>query len=370
MADPPPTDSSSSSRPKRQSAQHSLAAMSAAVESDLSEDDDDSLLNVYPPAAAATSSTPGAGGGLANFGEPSTTLPQRRTGRPSSRGKRKSKNGTTTNGALGKKASPKKRKIEDALGLKIISALEFPLSDDDSSTPIPSASGPTSSRSESRMPAGGGTIEMEPPSTSVNSSGPSKEHPQAEFLKNPAAAYQKATASSIGKQQVLGGASGPAKPFDLKSVKTSSPRNRAFALCFKTFSETPLPDFPLARLLLAPSSAPPRTQARSFGLEEAPTYYPTAEEFKDAMAYIRKISDGPGGAQDFGICKIVPPVGWEMPFKMDPEVCHFLFYLDRRLLGSVGLTQSPLTRDTRVLSETRSHFIFRWVRLCRTDSPS
>lgn len=42
------------------------------------------------------------------------------------------------------------------------------------------------------------------------------------------------------------------------------------------------------------------------------------------MAYIRKISDGPGGAQDFGICKIIPPVGWEMPFKMDPEVRPFL----------------------------------------------
>lgn len=240
MADPPPTDSSSSSRPKRQSAQHSLAAMSAAVESDLSEVDDDGLLNVYPPAAAAaTSSTAGAGGGLANFGGPSTAVPQRRTGRPSSSGKRKSKNGTTTNGAVGKKASPKKRKIEDALGLKIISALEFPLSDDESSTLIASAGGPTSSRSESKMPAGGGTIEMEPPFTSVNSSGPSKEHPQAEFLKNPAAAYQKATASSNGRQQVLGGASGPAKPFDITSVKTSSPRNRAFALCFKTSSKTP-----------------------------------------------------------------------------------------------------------------------------------
>lgn len=45
---------------------------------------------------------------------------------------------------------------------------------------------------------------------------------------------------------------------------------------------------------------------RPFGLQEAPTFYPTAEEFKDPMAYIRSITDQ---ARGYGICKIVPPEG-------------------------------------------------------------
>lgn len=71
----------------------------------------------------------------------------------------------------------------------------------------------------------------------------------------------------------------------------------------------------------ASASAPPRTQARAFNLTEAPTYYPSAAEFADAIGYIRKIGDQ--GARDFGICKIVPPPGWEMPFLMDTEMFKF-----------------------------------------------
>lgn len=56
-------------------------------------------------------------------------------------------------------------------------------------------------------------------------------------------------------------------------------------------------------------------------MSEAPTYYPSAAEFSDAIGYIRKIGDQ--GARSFGICKIVPPSGWEMPFLMDTETFKF-----------------------------------------------
>jgi len=78
---------------------------------------------------------------------------------------------------------------------------------------------------------------------------------------------------------------------DLTSVKTSSPRTQ-----------------------------PARSKPRPFGLEDSPVFYPTSDEFKDPMAYIRTISEK---AKNYGICKIIPPVGWNMPFVTDSEVCIF-----------------------------------------------
>ena len=84
---------------------------------------------------------------------------------------------------------------------------------------------------------------------------------------------------------------------DMNSVKTSSPRN-----------------------------PPPRERSRPFGLEDCPTYYPTMEEFKDPLGYIRSISEH---AKNYGICKIVPPDSWKMPFTTDTEV-SFRATLPRR----------------------------------------
>ena len=67
----------------------------------------------------------------------------------------------------------------------------------------------------------------------------------------------------------------------------------------------------------SPRSPPPRKHPRPFGLEDCPTYYPTAEEFKDPLGYIRSVSDH---AKNYGICKIVPPESWKMPFMTDTEV--------------------------------------------------
>lgn len=70
---------------------------------------------------------------------------------------------------------------------------------------------------------------------------------------------------------------------------------------------------------LGPRVPQPRTEPRAFGLTEAPTFYPTRDEFKDPMEYIRWCGDE-GGAKEYGICKIVPPEGWQPPFVMDTEV--------------------------------------------------
>lgn len=83
----------------------------------------------------------------------------------------------------------------------------------------------------------------------------------------------------------------------------------------------PIPVSPVLDMSSVKTDAPRDLAAdapRPFGLEDCPSFYPTEEEFKDPMAYVRSISDT---AQNYGICKVVPPVGWKMPFVTDTEVC-------------------------------------------------
>ncbi|CCM06448.1 uncharacterized protein FIBRA_08712 [Fibroporia radiculosa] len=70
----------------------------------------------------------------------------------------------------------------------------------------------------------------------------------------------------------------------------------------------------------------PRPSERPFGLTDCPTFHPTPEQFKDPLAYIRSISDQ---AREYGMCKIVPPQGWEMPFVTDTERFRFKTRLQR-----------------------------------------
>ncbi|KAI5780878.1 PLU-1-like protein-domain-containing protein [Geopyxis carbonaria] len=61
-------------------------------------------------------------------------------------------------------------------------------------------------------------------------------------------------------------------------------------------------------------------QMRPHGLQEAPTYTPTADQFKDPMEYIKSISEE---GRKFGIVKIIPPEGWQPEFGVDTERFHF-----------------------------------------------
>ncbi|KAI8873732.1 JmjC-domain-containing protein, partial [Ramicandelaber brevisporus] len=85
------------------------------------------------------------------------------------------------------------------------------------------------------------------------------------------------------------------------------------------------------------TSAAPESK-RLFGLETAPTYYPTVEEFADPLEYISKIR---AEAEQYGICKIVPPEGFQPPFSID--TARFRFHTRIQHLNSLeGKTRSTL----------------------------
>jgi histone demethylase JARID1 len=86
-------------------------------------------------------------------------------------------------------------------------------------------------------------------------------------------------------------------PFDINTIRTSAPRHPA-----------------------------PRTTSRLFGLREAPTYYPTPEQFADPLAYVASL---PAEARAAGICKVVPPEGWKMPFCVESDTFRFKTRLQR-----------------------------------------
>ncbi|KAJ3507087.1 hypothetical protein NLJ89_g6503 [Agrocybe chaxingu] len=78
-----------------------------------------------------------------------------------------------------------------------------------------------------------------------------------------------------------------------------------------------------------PGPRPPRDAPRPprpFGLTDCPEFYPTPEEFRDPMAYIKSISPE---AVNHGICKIIPPADWKMPFVTDTENFRFKTRLQR-----------------------------------------
>lgn len=70
----------------------------------------------------------------------------------------------------------------------------------------------------------------------------------------------------------------------------------------------------------APRVMPPRSRNRLYNLEHCPVFYPNEDEFARPLEYIERIAVA-CRTLDYGICKIVPPTGWQPPFALDTEVC-------------------------------------------------
>jgi histone demethylase JARID1 len=93
-------------------------------------------------------------------------------------------------------------------------------------------------------------------------------------------------------------------------------------LTAKYRSAPPIPVSPILNMASVKKSAPRHEGGdppppRPFGLKDCPEYYPTQEQFADPMEYIKSIAVE---AKEYGICKIVPPSDWKMPFVTNTEV--------------------------------------------------
>lgn len=63
----------------------------------------------------------------------------------------------------------------------------------------------------------------------------------------------------------------------------------------------------------------PQGKPRMFNIPDAPVFYPTEDEFRDPMEYMRTIA---AEGSKHGIVKIVPPKSWNPTFAINTEVCH------------------------------------------------
>lgn len=109
--------------------------------------------------------------------------------------------------------------------------------------------------------------------------------------------------SSMGRQPVRSSSTHPSQSHNVPlSARRSAP------LDLSTVERRGQPNAPRE----------PSKRVRPHGLPEAPTFRPTEEEFKDPVAYIQKIA--PEGKK-YGICRVIPPDGWQPPFAIDTEVC-------------------------------------------------
>ena len=112
----------------------------------------------------------------------------------------------------------------------------------------------------------------------------------------------------------------PHKPLATTRINGSTPQVGAPAFPYSARREPRRFDLNTVERKGHPSARDPPPRPRPYGLQEAPTYRPTEAEFRDPMQYIRSISEK---ASKYGICKIVPPDGWNPELAIDSEKFHF-----------------------------------------------
>ncbi|KAG4396338.1 hypothetical protein GLYMA_19G165500v4 [Glycine max] len=100
-------------------------------------------------------------------------------------------------------------------------------------------------------------------------------------------------------------------------------------------------------------------------LEEAPTFHPTEEEFKDTLKYIASIRSR---AEPYGMCRIVPPTCWKPPCSLEKKNIweksefvaqiqridgHQLQHAQEIMASASGNTKTKRKRDVKVALDSQ-----------------
>lgn len=100
-------------------------------------------------------------------------------------------------------------------------------------------------------------------------------------------------------------------------------------------------------------------------LEEAPTFHPTEEEFKDTLKYIASIRSR---AEPYGMCRIVPPTCWKPPCSLEKKNIweksefvaqiqridgHQLQHAQEIMASACGNTKTKRKRDVKVALDSQ-----------------
>ncbi|CZR56372.1 related to regulator protein rum1 [Phialocephala subalpina] len=149
-----------------------------------------------------------------------------------------------------------------------------------------------------------------------------------------------AASSSTMRASPASGTNSNATPSRGKPTTTSNANNPAAApLPLSAMHSLPLDLTSVERRGQPTASRETSKRIRPHQLQEAPTYRPTEEEFKDPFEYMKKIAPE---ASQYGICKIIPPDSWKPDFAVDTERFHFR--TRKQELNSVeGSTRANLT---------------------------
>lgn len=91
---------------------------------------------------------------------------------------------------------------------------------------------------------------------------------------------------------------------------------------------------------------------KQIDIPSGPVYYPTEEDFEDPFAFISKIRPE---AEQYGICRIVPPKTWKPPPDPMETMNDYEFFPKRQLISSLCVrSQEPSKHDSNA-SLSKSH---------------